>query len=276
MENLKQYKELVKPVRQSLARELIAKELCLFLAIVGGVFLLLSVIAYFFVLPFLSSILLIASSICVFFLLFRLWRKWPTEKQAVKLYNQFVSDDYALAAYSYLQSEGAVEQLVVKQAISEMERKQLAVLKRKKRYIYSTFIFSGVACLVMCVLLQLFPSVNMEAAKKKENEIKTIAKAEKELEKAIKKETDKQVKKELKQVQKELEKKETVEKTFAELEKQMKELQLKKRKLQEKSSERQKAEATLDEAGLKSLSKAISEKDQELVKKELQKANEQY
>ncbi|WP_312095171.1 hypothetical protein [Niallia sp.] len=276
MENYQPFKELVKPIRLSMARELLAKELCLLLAMVGGVFLLLSVVGYLFIVPFLSYILLITACIGVVFFLFRLWRNWPTEKQAVRLYNQFVSDDYAMTAYSYLNSEGAVEQLFVTKAIAEMRQKQLAVLKRKKSYIYPKFIFTGVACIIFCVFLQLFPSVNMEIAKKKENEIKTIAKAEKELAKAIKKETDKQVQKELKQVQKELEKQDTVDKTFAELEKQAKELQLKKRKLQEKSSERQKAEATLNEAGLKSLSKAISDKDQEAVKQELQKANEQY
>ncbi|MED3795520.1 hypothetical protein P4571_24190 [Niallia alba] len=276
MENLRQYKELIKPVRRSIARELIAKELCLLLALLGGGFLLLSISASLFILPFLFYFLLIATCLSVLFFLFRLWRKWPTEKQAVRLYNQFVSDDYATAAYSYLESEGAVEQLVVKQAIAEMGRNQTYVLKRKKKLVYPIPIFTGIVCLLITVLLQIFPSANMEAAKKKENEIKTIAKTEKELEKAIKKETDKQVQKELKKLQKEVKKKDTVEKTFAELEKQAKELQLKKRKLQEKSSERQKAEEKLNEAGLKSLSKAISEGDQEALKKELQKANEQY
>ena len=245
MENLRQYKELIKPVRRSIARELIAKELCLLLALLGGGFLLLSISASLFILPFLFYFLLIATCLSVLFFLFRLWRKWPTEKQAVRLYNQFVSDDYATAAYSYLESEGAVEQLVVKQAIAEMGRNQTYVLKRKKKLVYPIPIFTGIVCLLITVLLQIFPSANMEAAKKKENEIKTIAKTEKELEKAIKKETDKQVQKELKKLQKEVKKKDTVEKTFAELEKQAKELQLKKRKLQEKSSERQKQRKSL-------------------------------
>ena len=276
MENLQQYKELLKPVRKSIARELLAKELCLLLALLGGGFLLLSIMAYLFILPFLLYYLFAVFCVGVSIFLIRLWRKWPTEKQTVKLYNQFVADDYATTAFSYLHSEGAVEQVVVKQAIAQMTEKQLAVLSRKKRYIYPKFILSGMVCFIICLLLQFFPSANMEAAKKKENEIKTIAKAEKELEKAIKKETDKQVRKELKQIQKQLEKKDTVEKTFAELEKQAKELQLQKRKIQEKSKERQQIESMLNETGLKSLSKAISEKDKEAVQKELQKANEQY
>jgi len=276
MEMIKQFTELLHSIRKSMMWERILQQLSWLFLWLGGIFFLLSLIASIMVIPYLMKIFILTFVICIVIFFIRIWVLRPKEKEAVLLFNKYVKEDLAITGYEFLHKEGMVEQLVVQQALKEMEKKQSNVLKRKKVYLYPKLVIVGTLFICISVILHLFPSPTMEAGKLKEKEWDVIAKTEKEIKKEAKKEKNQQVQKQLEKLAKKVGEKETVEKAFAEIEKKAKELELQKRKLVEKTNELEKKKDTLNQNGLKSLATALSEKDPLALKKELTDVNKQY
>ncbi|MFT8319463.1 MAG: hypothetical protein ABF649_01000 [Bacillus sp. (in: firmicutes)] len=225
MNNQKKFFSLLKPVQRSLFMELLIKEIQ-FLLLEAGIVLLFSyLLANFVIIPFLNWYILISFFLLFVVFLLRLWFKRPTSKETVTLFNTYVAEDYALTGFHYVNNDGAMEQLVVEQALKEMRTKQRHVLKRKKHFFYPKLIVLSFLCFASYTVLLQFPSSTFQLGKKKEEEINVIAKTKKELDKKVTKETNKQVADTLKKVDKELIKTDTVKKAFQSMEKEMKKLQ---------------------------------------------------
>ena len=135
---------------------------------------------------------------------------------------------------------------------------------------WSSVLFAG------CLSLFIIPNENGDLAKKKENDIKLVNKAEKELEEKIKQEKDESVKKRLEEAKEKVAQSKTAEQALTELVKQMKELELKELKGKEKQGALKDWQDSLNESGMNQLAKLLAQKDLEKIENELAKLNEQW
>ncbi|MGP7817536.1 hypothetical protein [Niallia sp. 01092] len=276
MDNEKQFLSLLKPIKRSLLMELLAKELHFLLLEAGGVLLFGYLLANIFVIPFIYWYIFACCGVILLVFIIRLWMKYPTSKQAVALFNEYVAEDYAITAFHYLHSNGAKEQVVVQQALQEMKIKQFQVFQRKKNYFYPKLMILAFLCFASYAVLLQFPSSAFQFGKEKEKEIKVIAKTKKELDKKITKEPNKNIADTLKKIDKELNKSDTVKKALHSIEKETKKLQLKSNKEINKKTALENTEKQLKDSGLNSLAEALAQKNAKLLEKEWKDANRQY
>lgn len=276
MENKRSFLQLLKPVRKQLWLALLFREFQLYLVLLGAWLAVILLLSRIIIIPFLHYYMIIGATALIGFLLFRIWRKHPNNYDAVHLYNQFVADDRVVTAYDFIEKDGMLEKLQLQDAIKHMKSKREEVLQRKKKYLnkkmllWSTFLFAS------CIFLIIIPNEKGDLAKKIENDIKLVNKAEKELHEKMKEEKDESVKKRLEEAKEKVAQSKTAEQALSELVKQMKELELKELKEKEKQEAIKDWQNLLNESGMNQLAEVLAQKDLEKVEKELAKLNEQW
>lgn len=273
MDNKDSFLQLLKPVRKQLWTAFLIREFQFYLVLLGVWLTAIRLLSLFVVIPFLYHYSILGAAALIGFLLFRIWRKRPYYSDAARLYNQFVTEDRVLTAYSFINKDGIMEKLLLQDAIKHMKYKRQEVLQRKKYYLekrlllWSAVLFSG------CIFLFIIPNENSELANKKENDIKLVNKAEKELKEKIKQEKEEGVKKSLEEAKEKVAQSKTAEEALTELAKQMKELELKELKEKEKQEALKDWQDSLNESGMNQLAELLAQKDLEKIEKELANLN---
>ncbi len=276
MENKESFLHLLKLVRKQLWTALILREFQLYLVFLGLLLAGILLLSRIIIIPFLHYYMIIGAAALIGFLLFRIWRKRPNNYDAVHLYNQFVADDRVVTAYDFIEKDGMMEKLQLQDAIKHMKSKQEEVLQRKKEILNKRMLLWSASLFAGCIFLFIIPNENGELAKKKENDIKLVNKAEKELEEKVKQEKDEHVKKRLEEAKEKVAQSKTAEQALTELVKQMKELELKELKEKEKQEALKDWQDSLNESGINELAELLAQKDLEKIEKELAKLNEQW
>ncbi|RID87198.1 hypothetical protein D1953_07775 [Peribacillus asahii] len=276
MEEKKQFENLVKPVQRQLFWILIGREVQWFLLAASIWAFLPFLITRVIVFPFMLHFLAIGWLMLGIVLIYRIWKKRPSFKAASLLFNQYVPDDRVLTAFSFLDKEGELERLQLRDALRQMKVNEASVLKRKKKIWYPkwlmiAFLFAGVA-----TLSALFPNELMHEAKEVEKVAKVMKEVEKKAEEKVKETKDPVAKKALEEAKKKLAEVKEPDEALKELEKLSKQLNLQAMKQKETQKQLDNWQKQANEAGLKDLAQFLEQKDLEKLEKELNKLNEKW
>jgi hypothetical protein len=277
VENRTQFEKLLIPIRRQLFLKLILKELQLLFLMAGACVFLLIAIASFWVVPFLNYYFLAMFAPLMVLFFIRVWLKRPGWHEAAMVYNEFVSEDRVLTAYSFLGKEGDLERLQLADALSWMKRVQSQVVKRKRKYQwFPKWLAGGVMLTLLAIATYYLVPDSFELAKKLEKDIALVKEVEKKLEEKAEKEKNPEVKKALEEAEKKLSQAKTAEEALKELEKQAKELELQTIKEKEKQKALENTQRDLERNGMANLAQMLEQKDLEAFEKELKELNDKW
>lgn len=273
MEETKQFYQLIRPLQKQLFWLHFWKEIQLLLLGASIWLFGLYVSARFFVFPFIDRYFLIGAGIFLLISAFRIWKKRPAVKAAVLLFNQYIADDRVVVAFSFLDKDGEIEKLQLRDTIRHMKISEPIVLKRKKVWLYPKWataflIFAGVA-----ILSSLFPNELMNEAKQAEKAKEIIDEVEKELAEKMEEAKEPQLKKALEEAKDTLAEIKDPQLALQEIEKLKKELELQAMKQQEKKAELEEIKKQAENSGLHDLAKLLEQADMKQLEEELKKLN---
>ncbi len=276
MKESKQFIGLVKPVQRQLFWLLLWKEGQLFLLGASVWAVVLNLLARMIVFPFVLRFLLIGWLVLGIISVYRVCLRRPSIKTASLVFNQYVPEDRVITALSFLQQEGELERLQLRDAVRHMKIHEQDVWKRKKKVLYpkwlvAAFLLGGVA-----TLSALFPSEAMHEAKKEEKVAKMMDEIEKEMKEKIKETKDPVAKKALEEAEKRLADVKEPAQALKELEKITKQLDLQVMKQKEKQHQLAEWQQQANNAGLKELAKLLEQRDLEKLEQELQRLNQDW
>lgn len=276
METKKQFLDLLNPVYRQLFIARIFKEGQLFLLVAGIYAILLFLLARLVVFPFMLYWLIGGQSILFSYFIYRTWKNRGSINQAAKIFDVYVGEDRVVTALSFLDKDGILQELLLRETVSLMKKVQKEVLKRKKKMFYPKPVMAGSLFIAVSIFLLLHPNEQVELAKEKEKEAKMLNEAEKRLEKIAKEQKKPEVRKEIEKVLEQLEKKETAKAALKELEKQAKQLELRQVKKKQEQQKLQDWQEQLEDAGMKKLSNALKAEDMDEIEKQLEKLNKNW
>ncbi|MBB6443810.1 hypothetical protein [Bacillus benzoevorans] len=276
MEEKVAFLQLLKPVRKQLWTALFVCEFQLYFLFLGVWLACILLLSRIIVIPFPLHYSILGAAALMGLLLFRIWRKRPDDYDAVLLFNRFVADDRVVTAYSFIGKGGLMETLQLQDAVKHMKRKQEEVLQRRKKHLEKRMLLWSALLFAGCAILFILPNENSDLAKKRENDIKLVNKAEKELKEKLKQEKDEGVKKSLEEAKEKVAQSKTAEEALTNLAKQMKELELKVLKEKEKQEVLKDWQDSLNESGINQLAELLAKKDLRKIEKELAKLNGQW
>jgi hypothetical protein len=276
MEEKKVFYQLLKPVRRQLIILEISREFHYWLTTSFAFAVLLLAVARMMAFPFYHRFIWGG---CLLLLLvhgIRVWRRVPDWKRAALLFNLYVPDDRVTTALSFIDSDGIIEKLQLKETLSNMKREQQRVLTRKKNFLLAKWLLIALLLGCTAVLLSSLPNDNLQLATKKETETKVMKKVKKELAKKTEREQNSEEKKVLQQAQEIITKYPEPKKAFEELAKQKKELELKTLKAQEKQETLKAWQHELKNNDLAKLAAALEAQDIEKIMDELERLNKNF
>jgi hypothetical protein len=276
MEESKQFSRLVKPVQRQLFWLLLWKEGQLFLLGAAVWAVVLYLLARILVFPLVVHFLFIGWLILGMINVYRIWRKRPSMREASLLFNQYVPEDRVITALSFLQQEGEMERLQLRDAVRRMKIHEQDVWKRKKKVFYPTWLVAAVLFGGAAMLSALFPNEAMLEAKKEEKVAKIMDEAEQELKQKAKETKDPAAEKALQEAKKKLAEVNNPEKALTELEKITKQLDLQVMKQKEKQQQLEEWQQQANNAGLHDVAKLLEQKDLEKLEQELKRLNQDW
>ncbi|WP_409275645.1 hypothetical protein V1499_09270 [Neobacillus sp. SCS-31] len=271
MDDKRQFLKLLSPVRRQLRLARVFTAAQYGLASAGAGFVAVLLLARMVVFPYYIEAAIVCSVLAFLSLFLVCVRRLPDWKEAAALYNSYVPEDRVLSAHSFHGREGAIEKLLLVEAISYMKREQDRVLSRKKKYPFTKWLAAGLLLAAAAVSLEQFPNKKIELAEKRQTELAAIKKVEEAVAEQMKKEKNPLAKKELEELMKELEKARSPEEALKAIDRKRKELALKELKEKEKTAELESLINELKEAGLENLASSIREKDVEKALAEIRK-----
>ncbi|WP_316568490.1 hypothetical protein [Neobacillus sp. YIM B06451] len=271
MDDKRQFLKLLSPVRRQLRLARVFTAVQYGLASAGAGYVAVLLLARMVVFPYYVAAAIVCSVLAFLSVFLVSVRHFPGWKEAAALYNSYVPEDRVLSAHSFHGREGAIEKLLLAEAITYMKREQDRVLSRKKKYPITKWFAAGLLLAAAAVSLGQFPNKKIELAEKRQTELAAIKKAEEAVAEKMKKEKDPLAQKELEELMKELEKARSPEEALKAIDRKRKELALKELKEREKTSELESLINELKEAGLENLASSIAEKDVEKALEEIRR-----
>lgn len=274
MNDTKKFIGFLKPIKKQLFFEHTIKELQVLLLLFGMVYFFWMMVSRVWIIASIPKFILISTIAVGLIVLIRIWRKSPSEKDAVLLMNRYIPEDRVLSAYSFNNQPGEMEQLLIRDAVKHMERQLPVVLKRKRKWLYPKILLTAFLFIGFGALSQLLPNSIMEAGIEKGKEEKVVDEMKKNLEEEIEKLENDEEKQILKEHLEDLKKAETSEQFMEGIEKAYNEIELEKQKETIKQQELQNIKKSLEEAGFADLGEAIEKQDQEKINHELKELAE--
>lgn len=276
MEEQKMYYQLLKPVRRQLLFQKTIVETQYWLTASAAFVVIILTTARMMVVPFYHLFIWVGCFLLLIVYGFRFWRNRPGWKEAAMVFNRYIPDDRVITALSFIDSDGILEKLQLKEALTCMKREQHRVLSRKQSFFLPKWLFLAVLLVTAAALIASLPNDNLKMAAKKETEIKVLKKVKKELAEKTAQEKTGEKKKALEQAQKIITQNSDPLKALEQLAKQKKELELKALKEQEKQEKLEAWKQELKNNDLAKMATAIQEKDIEKIRQELEQLNKNY
>lgn len=195
--------------------------------------------------------------------LFFIWRNLPKNKDAAKLYDQYVGEERTQTALAFIDRDETIYLLQRKDAVTHMKQTEQTIRKRKKKLFYPFPLLAIFILALSTTLGVLYPNEKIQLAKQRQLELELVKEIEKNIKEEIKEEKDPLVKDQLESLLKKINQANNADQALEELVKQREELELKKIETKEQQRKLNDIVDALHSAGLNDLAEALKEQELE-------------